>query len=236
MLKALKHRQRQDEWMDHPSVAPGDLEASLRFIRGINRFLGYTRITLGYFRRFSRQWDQSEMIHVLDLATGSADVPEALLRWARKAGFKVRVVGLDMHPLTSAIAARGKHSDLRIVRGDAMLAPFADQSFDYVMTNMFVHHLDDAEVVQVLREMSRIARRGIVAADLLRTRRAYAWIWLITLFSRSMVRHDGRASVRQAFSFQEITALTCRAHLSFAQVKKHFGHRFVLAGEKSATT
>ena len=63
---------------------------------------------------------------------------------------------------------------------------------------MFLHHLDDDAAAAVLREMDRVARRGIVAADLLRHRRAYAWVTLFTLLSGPMVKHDARASVALA--------------------------------------
>jgi hypothetical protein len=81
--------------------------------------------------------------------------------------------------------------------------------------------------------MGRVARRGVIAADLLRHRRAYAWITLFTLASNPMVRHDARVSVAQAFNRAEVLDLRDRAGLQFAQFYRHFGHRFVLAGERA---
>src|SRR5205085_1382977 len=95
-----------------------------------------------------------------------------------------------------------------------------------------LHHLDDAAAVTVLAAMARVARRGIIAADLLRHRRAYAWITLLTLAADPMVRHDARVSVRQAFSKKEVLAIRERAGIKFANYHRHFGHRWVLAGER----
>ena len=75
---------------------------------------------------------------------------------------------------------------LRIVQGDVFDLPFAAGSFDYALTAMFLHHLADGEVVAVLRTMGRLARRGVIVADLLRHYRAYAWVSLFTLFSTPM--------------------------------------------------
>jgi ubiquinone/menaquinone biosynthesis C-methylase UbiE len=124
------------------------------------------------------------------------------------------------------------HHNLTIIRGDALSPPFADRSFDYVLTAMFLHHLDDAQAERVLWQMNRLARRGVIAADLLRHRRAYFWISLFSLFANPMVRHDARVSVAQAFSDDEIVRLRDRAGLSFALYFHHFGHRFALAGER----
>ena len=112
--------------------------------------------------------------------------------------------------------------------------PFADQSFDYALTAMFLHHLDEEGIVSVLKSMDRLARRGIIASDILRHRRAYLWIKLLTLFSSRMVRHDASVSVAQCLSESEILALRNQAGISYAKLHHHFGHRFVLAGEKGA--
>lgn len=114
-----------------------------------------------------------------------------------------------------------------------MALPFTDGSFDYALTNMFLHHLDDDQVVTVLREMSRVARRGVVVADLNRDARAYRWIGLFTLLANPMVRHDARVSVAQAFTRTEVLALRDRAGMMYASYFPHFGHRWVLAGEKN---
>ena len=47
-----------------------------------------------------------------------------------------------------------------------------------------------------------------------------------------MVRHDAKASVAQAFSRAEVLRLREEAGAGFARYFRHFGHRFVLAGEK----
>jgi hypothetical protein len=240
-LPDLRLRVRQAEWMDRPDVDARDLRRSLRFIRLINSALRYTRATIAHLERFSRTWPRERTIRLIDFATGSADVPRAILRWADARKFPVEIVGIDLHPLTAQIAREGgarergaRDSRLSIVRADAMNVPFENESFDYALTAMFLHHLDDDQIVAVLREMDRVARRGIVAADLLRTRRAYAWISLFTLAANPIVRHDARVSVAQALTRDEVLLLRNRAGLGYANYFHHFAHRFVLTGEKPA--
>ena len=230
----LTSRRREDEWMDAPDADPVLVHKSLAYIRRINSLLGYTRATLSHLKRFSAGWRPGETIRILDVATGSADIPRAMLRWARARGFDVRVIGVDLHP-TIAAEAQGAQDDprLRIVRADALALPFADRSIDYVVTNMFLHHLDDDAVVRVLKEMARVATRGILAADLIRNTRAYRWISLFTLTANPMVRHDARVSVAQAFTKPEVMNLRDRAGINFASYHRHFGHRFVLAGQRA---
>ena len=219
--------------MDAPDVDPVLLARSLAFIRQVNALLGYTRTTIRHLARFSRGWRRGETIRIVDLATGSADIPRAILRWADRQGWDVRIVGVDLHAAT-ARAARAGNDDprLQIVRADALDLPFDDGSFDYALTAMFLHHLDDDVAVRVLAAMGRVARRGVIAADLLRHRRAYAWISLFTLLANPIVRHDARVSVAQAFTKPEVLRMRDAAGLGFARYHRHFGHRWVLAGER----
>src|SRR5205823_12538281 len=123
--------------------------------------------------RFSRGWRAGERMTIIDFATGSADIPRAILHWADRRKFDVRIVGVDRHPITARAADEQLHdSRFTVVRADVLELPFADRSFDYALTAMFLHHLSDEEAVRVLAQMSRVARRGIIAADLLRHRRA----------------------------------------------------------------
>ena len=228
-------RQREPEWMDADGVDPRELRRSLSFIRRVNALFGYTRATLSHLARFSAGWKPGERIEIVDLATGSADVPLAIARWGASRGFDVRVTGVDRHleTIRAARDAVAREPRVRIVQADALHLPFAPDSFDYAMCSMFLHHLSDDEAETVLRAMGAVARRGVIAADLLRHRRAYAWISVFTALANPIVRHDARVSVRQSFSKPEILALRDRAGVGFTTYHRHFGHRFVLAGEKA---
>lgn len=229
----LSQRRREPELMDEDNVNPAELRRALGFIRQVNRSLLYTRSVVHHLQRFARRWTPGERIDILDLATGSADIPRAMLRWADRVGFELRIVAVDRHALTAQVAAeQSPDPRLRIVRSDVFHLPFDPASFDYVTCAMFLHHLDDDQVVQVMRTMDRLSRRGVIIADLLRHRRAWLWIKLATALSSPMVRHDAAVSVAQAFTAGEIQSLRDRAGLAYAAYHRHFAHRFVLAGEK----
>jgi ubiquinone/menaquinone biosynthesis C-methylase UbiE len=227
----LQSRQREEEWMDAPDVDPEQLRLSLRFIRRINAFLRYPQVTLWHLTRLSRHWKKGEKISILDLATGSGDIPRAILNWARRRRFNLRMIAVDLHAETIRVAA-ALDPELKAARADARQLPFADKSVDYAHTAMFIHHLDEADVVSVLKEMDRVARRGIIVTDLIRSSRAYRWITLFTLFANPMVVHDARVSVAQAFTEREIMDLFQAVGIRYVRYRRHFGHRFVVAGER----
>jgi len=234
-MTSIAVRKRSHEWMDEDDADPVNLNRSLVFIRRINTLLGYTRATLSHLQRFSKSWKRGQTIRMIDLGTGSADIPLSILRWADQRKFEVHIVGVDRHSFTASTAAQAAagHPRLKIVQCDVLAMPFAADSFDYALTGMFLHHLDEPEAVTVLRTMDRLATRGIIAADLLRTAHAHRWIRLLTLFANPMVRHDAVASVAQSFSREEAVGLRDQAGLTYVKYHHHFGDRFVLAGEKT---
>lgn len=233
MMQFLRTRRREAEWLDEPGADPVQLRKSLAFIRRVNRAFGYTHVILRELERFSANWKPGQTIRIIDVGTGSADIPIAILRWADRRKLNVSVVGIDLSPQIARIAAaRARDPRLTIVRGNALDLPFADESIDYAITSMFLHHLSDDEAERALFEMGRVCRRGVIVSDLLRLRSSYALIWLLTLLANPMVKHDATISVAQAFSREEILAISHRAGLSFARYSTHLVHRFVLAGEK----
>ncbi len=211
--------------MDADDVDPQSLTDALEFIRKINRRLRYNGTVIAAIGELTGPRPARAM-SLLDVATGSGDLPVEVT----SAYATVRAIGLDRHALTLAEAVRFcKTSDhVSLVRGDAFSLPFADASVDIVSCGLFLHHLSDEGAIAALAEMKRVARVGVVVADLLRSRRAYAWIWLFTLTASPMVRHDARASVAHAFTMAEARTLADRAGMSNALLSRTFGHRFLL--------
>src|SRR4051794_11707683 len=120
----LSTRQRQAEWMDEPDADPKLVAKSLRYIRRINWLFRYAHATVSHLDAFSRSWKPGQRITMIDLATGSADIPRSILRWADRRGIDLRIVGLDRHPTISREAwARARDPRLTIVRGDALDLP-----------------------------------------------------------------------------------------------------------------
>lgn len=234
-LKSISTRCHQSEWMDDPNADPVALRQCLEFISRLNRVSGNSRFWKRQLKRFSRRWKPGQTIRIIDIGTGSADIPRAILAWSRRAGFDVRIVGVDRHAQTVAFAARTEEYDPRllIVCADALNLPMADGSFDYAIASGVLHHFDDESVMALLRMMNRVATRGIIVVDLLRCRRLYWVMQALGHLSNSMFRHDAVASVLQAFTPAEIISLRDRAGVGYATFRRQIGHRFILAGEKA---
>jgi hypothetical protein len=228
------------ELMDDPAADRDELDRSLRFIRAVNRRLGGTAAALGALRRWSAGWVPGALVRLLDVGTGSADIPLAMCRWAERAGFHLRVTAVDAHPATLELARRhvgdcpGAGAGVELVLGDArrLTDLFGPGSFDYAHAGMFLHHLHDVDVLTVLKAMDRLATRGIIWNDLVRGRVEALAVRLLTAGRPRMVRHDALASVRAGFTRREALDLAGRVGLQRVAWRRHLFGRFTLTSEK----
>jgi SAM-dependent methyltransferase len=225
------------ERMDEPDQDPAELARSLADLRAVNRWLGGRRIVLAHLARLAGRHPRSRY-RILDVATGSADIPLAIAAWGRRRGVEVEVVATDLHPATLAEAGRRSRAEpaVRIEPADARALPYGDGAFDLALCSTALHHFDRrAELLGVLREMRRVARIGGIVSDLRRSRPALLGARLLaaTLWRRHPVtRHDGPLSVRRAFIPAELRDLAREAGLPGARVHAHLPFRVALTWEE----
>ena len=204
------------ELIDGP-CSVDELAGELRTIVRLNRVFGGSRLTLRHVRRLVEALPAQREVTVLDVGTGAADIPVALVRWARAAGRRVRVFALDRGAATLAYARdfAAEYPEITLLQGDALALPVRPASVDVVISAMTLHHLQPDEAVRYFAEMDAASRVGWVVNDLARGRLAHALIWLSArLFSRSaMARHDGPMSVLRSYTPSEVAALCEKAGL-----------------------
>src|ERR1700722_18759620 len=138
--------------MDRPVDAPDELEQNLADIEFANRWLG----GIAPIRRAVRRTGART---ILDVGSGSGDVPHALVADGRRRGVEVRATCLDHSDAMLAIARRRTGGErLTFVRGDGERLPFGDGAFDVVTCTLALHHFEPPAALELLREMRRVAR------------------------------------------------------------------------------
>jgi ubiquinone/menaquinone biosynthesis C-methylase UbiE len=202
------------EMMDSPDNPRELLEDDLRNLRIINRYLGNYRAVLGGLARLIKE-QRLERFSLLDVGTGSADIPALIASWARRHHLTAQLVGLEPETVTlkAALNQTRAYPEIALIRGDGRALPLAPDSVDFVLSSQMLHHFSEDEVVNLLRGWSRVARRAIIVCDLVRHPVAYYGIRLVTqAFTRNiMTRTDGPLSVQRAFTLDEWRELFERA-------------------------
>ncbi len=190
--------------MDSPVDAPDELERNLADIEFANRWLGGTA-------PLRREVRRSGARTILDVGSGSADIPQALVRDGRRRGVDVRATCLDRSEAMIAIARKRTGGDDRLtfVCADGERLPFGDASFDLVTCSLALHHFEPPAARDLLREMRRVARVAPIVCDLTRSRLGWAatWLYAHAMSRNRLTRHDAPLSVRRAYEPGEAVAL-----------------------------
>jgi 2-polyprenyl-3-methyl-5-hydroxy-6-metoxy-1,4-benzoquinol methylase len=211
----LRHRAADArELMDDPHCDPVALDLTYAHFATVNAAVSDID---GIFARdiapraIGRTTDRP--VRVLDVGTGGADLPRALLARAARAGVPLEVVAIDPDPRAIEWARaqqRPPGLDLRQVTTADLVA--VGERFDVVLSNHVVHHLDARELGVLLADSEALLAPGGVAVhhDLARSLLGYVGydlgmrVLYPTLFRGSFLHVDGLISIRRSHTPREL--------------------------------
>jgi ubiquinone/menaquinone biosynthesis C-methylase UbiE len=207
------------ELLDDDLGTPSEIAASLVDLRHINDWFGGTRTTAALLRQVSGESCQREL-SLLEVGAGAGDVPLAARRTFEKNGRSLRVTLLDR--MWSHLPGNGVAS----VAGDALRLPFRDNAFDVVGCSLFAHHLEAEELRRFAREGLRVCRRAVLINDLIRGPMHLALVYAgLPLFRSRITWHDAPASVRRAYTRQEMRQMLQGLPAEKVTISKHYLYR-----------
>jgi SAM-dependent methyltransferase len=237
-----------DELLDHPDADGETVARSLRGIARANRWFGgwwavrrglelVTRRLGGSAARLGgsaarlggsaarRLGGSAAALTLLDIGCGDGNLAARAVRWGRRRGVTLTPIGLERHRAGGRLTYdRGIPSLI----GCAGELPFRAKSVDIIVASQLIHHFSELAIVAFLRSADRIARLGVVIADLRRSRWAHAAFQvgarLIAL--DAVTRIDGLTSIRRGFTRAELARLLTAGGVD-ARVEHAPGFRLV---------
>jgi hypothetical protein len=220
------------ELLDDPGAPAGTVAASLRNIARSNRWFGGRSALRFGLSRLLAGMPAAPTLTLLDLGTGSGDMPRAAVAWAARRGIGLRPVGLE-RSLVAARLARGR--GLPIVVGCAGAPPVADKSVDVVSLTLVAHHFEPESAVELFRICDRVARVGVVVCDLQRSALGALAFRVGSRLLRfdPVTVADGLTSIRRGYTADELSALLARAGVR-ARVARRPGWRLVATWRSAA--
>jgi 2-polyprenyl-3-methyl-5-hydroxy-6-metoxy-1,4-benzoquinol methylase len=230
-LLSLTHRHLQPEIMHRADLDPDRHRHALRGLERINWLSGSAGILWPSIRRLAEETN-GEPLRILDVACGAGDLSIALFRRAARAGLNVQLEAADIssraldHAQRRAEAAAARIHFLQL---DALHGDFPS-NYEVVFSSLFLHHLNEEQVVSLLQRMARAARRMVLVSDLARSRVGWTAAYLVTrlLTTSDVVQTDGPLSVEGAFTPEEALDLAQRAGLHGVAVVGRWPFRYLL--------
>jgi ubiquinone/menaquinone biosynthesis C-methylase UbiE len=226
MFRSFTHRTYKLERLDTGDYTQGEYELWLREMRWINRLFGDSRALKLSIRESLN--GNKQRISVLDVGAGCGE----LLKTAAESIGEDRslLVGAELSGRAArAIQERSPEFGVLSVQCDAMRLPFPDNSFDLVISSLFLHHLDDKQGISLLRELGRVTRQRIIVIDLHRHPIAYYFYRFFSRFLLQRFTHeDGSLSILRSYRPDELRKLAAEARLTDHEVQRRFPYRLVL--------
>jgi SAM-dependent methyltransferase len=207
------------EMMDRSQPVSKELEIDLRNLEKLNRYFG----SYSLIRFFLRRWfSRGKSVRLLDLCTGSGDIPRFIVDWCRSNDVPIQITAVDQQPATLELARRRSESYPEITFVGANVLDFVPSApVDLVFCSLALHHFSEEEAILMIRQTGAMTSGNILFSDLERSDFGIAGIYALTtlIFREPMTRFDGRLSMRRAFSFGEME------NLAQAAGWRRFGHR-----------
>jgi len=213
------------ELLDDPAADPAVVAQSLGNIARANRWFGGAGAVRYGLARVLAGVPRPGPLSLLDLGTGAGDLPRDAARWARRRGWELVPVGLERSRVAAALACA---AGCPCTVADAGAPPFREKSVDLVLVSQFLHHLTPPSAVRLLRDCDRLARVGVVVADL---RRARLGATLFRLGGRLLrfdpvTLVDGVTSIRRGYTARQLGAFLREAGVA-GRVARRPGYRLV---------
>jgi ubiquinone/menaquinone biosynthesis C-methylase UbiE len=217
-------RRRGSEILDDPMVDPALRLRSMADVARSNRWLGGLRAAAAELRDVLRTFPRGSRVTLVDVGTGTADIPAQASRTARALGLQLETIGVDG---AASVLGEAKQCTSCVVCASALALPFPDHSVDVVLCSQLLHHFADEDAERLVRELDRVARRAVIVSDLRRSWVAAIGFWLVSfpLGFHRVTRHDGCVSVMRGFTAGELHRLVYRAVSASPSITHRLGYR-----------
>jgi len=235
MFNQFAQRSPELEHLDKGDYTAEEYEGCIIELQRVNRWLGdATALRNSLLKEIER--NNVTRFSVLDVGAGSGELLRVVGNWARETKRDAHLTGLELNARSASAIVQGSEGigGISAVRGDALRLPFDDDQFDYAICSLFTHHFPNEQVVMILRELARVARRRLFVIDLHRHPVAYYFYTTIgrLLFHNRLIREDGALSILRSFKPEELVNLARQSELNNVSVQRHFPYRLVLTASK----
>jgi 2-polyprenyl-3-methyl-5-hydroxy-6-metoxy-1,4-benzoquinol methylase len=230
----MKTRNTTDqELLDGPNLSAEELHQNMAELDVINRWLGGHHTTLAGLELLMT--DKTKTYTIIDIGCGGGDMLKIIADWAQSKNYKVNLLGLDNNKDILDYAKQHTPKTITYLLGNFQDLPDLAPKPDILISALFMHHLFDKSLFQLLWMMGGYQKVGFVINDLHRHPLAYWSIKILTaLFSKSrLVKHDAALSVARGFNKTELEDFFTQAKIGTVSIKWSWAFRWLIVGKNA---
>ena len=194
------------ETMDSPICDPARLRNTYRQFPRVNALISGSESVYKLWIR-PAMVDRNMGYSLLDIGFGGGDIAMNMARWAQRDGYRLEVTGIEIDQRAyDYVKTLDWPDNVSFHHLDAAELVAAGRTFDFVVSNHLLHHLDETSLCTALAYARRLANRCALFVDIRRSDIAYALFSAMTLagFRNSYIRCDGLVSIRRSYTRREL--------------------------------
>ncbi len=212
-----KHRTDEREIMDDFTLEGDDLRVNLDILASINKWLGGNQITLNGIKNLVSDYPKNHKFVIADLGCGNGDMLRKVSKLGDKLGLQFELIGIDANLDTVNYAKELSlgFKNISYIQMNIFSREFDEITYDIALSTLFLHHLNDEEIIVKLNQLNKRARIAIIVNDLHRSKLAYFLFNIISFFiNNKIVRNDGLVSIRRGFKKHELMHFANQLHVN----------------------
>lgn len=229
MFERFRERSRELERLDTGDYTPAEYSRWQREMRIIHGVLG-ERKALAHSLIDDVHASNEHHVSILDIGAGSGDVLKIIRELLPDKELFLTAVEMNDKALVT-IRDESRVTQIVPVAADGLRLPFADDSFDYAISTLTLHHLSNADATALVGEMDRVSRKTFYVVDLNRHPVGYyAFRAIAPLLFQKFTREDGALSILRSFTADEMLEVARNAGVAAPVVQHSRANRLILSG------
>jgi 2-polyprenyl-3-methyl-5-hydroxy-6-metoxy-1,4-benzoquinol methylase len=203
-------RATQPEFLDSQNCDPQLAYSSYRLMKWVNRFGGGTKAVANYLATEISHNGDSPSVRILDIGSGTCDIPLAIVKWARNRSQNIEFTCLETNETALKIAGENiKRSGFGAIelKDESIFEFNCRQQFDYAIGSMFFHHFRDEQILNLIKKLRSYVLKSILINDLRRNLMSYAYCRILACSFSKGLKHDVLLSIRKGFKSKELSHL-----------------------------
>ncbi len=210
MFNLMNREVERQEIIDGPGASIKILEKSYALMEEVNRYYGGSYVICSFLKKeySSGRITGGKPTRILDLGSGSCDLPAAVIKWGKKNGREIEYTCLETQQAAIDRARKAGRLGLQIrILKEDLFAYQLSEKYDYVTASMVMHHFDYPKILEICQKYLDCVTGALVINDLIRNPLFYLLTSMRTAFINPGVRHDALLSIKKGFARRELERL-----------------------------
>ncbi|MCP4884506.1 MAG: methyltransferase domain-containing protein [Flavobacteriales bacterium] len=193
--------------MDDFTLEGKALRTNLDILASINKWLGGNQVSLNGIQKLIKKLPRDQKLVIVDLGCGNGDMLRRVSKLGDRIGYQFKLMGIDANKdsIQYATLLSLGYKNITFHQMNIFSEEFKGLTYDIALSTLFLHHLNNEEIIDKLSLLNKQARVGIVVNDLHRNKVAYFLFNIISFFiNNKIIRNDGLVSIRRGFKKDEL--------------------------------